>query len=44
MESTILVLALSVVKAVIKNPAKRLRLRAVLLQIRNAIDAAFGDD
>lgn len=42
MESTILTLALSVIRSVVKNPKKRARLRERMLQIRDAIDAAFG--
>jgi hypothetical protein len=42
MESTILTLALSIIRSVVKNPKKRARLRDVMLQIRDAIDAAFG--
>lgn len=42
MESTILTLALSVIRSVVKNAKKRAKLRDVMLQIRDAIDAAFG--
>lgn len=41
MESTILTLALSVIRAVVRNPRKKEKLRAVLLKLRDAIDAAF---
>lgn len=44
MENTILILALSVVRSVIKNPSKKAKLRKVLLQIRDVIDAAFGGE
>lgn len=44
MESTILALALSIVKAVVKNPQKKAQLRSALLKIRDAIDAAFSQD
>jgi hypothetical protein len=43
MESTILALALSIVRAVVKNPAKKAKLKSVLLKIRDAIDAAFAE-
>ncbi len=42
MEATILTLALSIIRSVVKNPKKRARLRDAMLQIRDAIDAAFG--
>lgn len=41
MESTILTLALSVIRAVVRNPRKKEKLRAVLLKLRDAIDTAF---
>jgi hypothetical protein len=44
MESTILTLALSVIRAVVKNPAKKAKLKAALLKLRDAIDAAFAGD
>lgn len=44
MESTILALALSVIRAVVKNPAKKEKLKTVLLKLRDAIDAAFAGD
>jgi hypothetical protein len=44
MESTILALALSVIRAVVKNPAKKARLKSVLLKLRDAIDAAYAGE
>jgi hypothetical protein len=44
METTILTLALAVIRAVIKNPAKKARLKSLLQKLRDAIDAAFADD
>lgn len=44
MESTILALALSVIRAVVKNPAKKARLKSVLLKLRDAIDAAYANE
>jgi hypothetical protein len=44
MESTILTLALSVIRSVVKNPAKKARLKAAMLKLRDAIDAAFAED
>ena len=41
MEVTILTLALTVIRAVVKNPKKKEQLRSVLLRIRDAIDAVF---
>ena len=43
MEASILALALTVVRAVMKNPEKKAKLRAVLLKIRDAISAAFDE-
>ena len=44
MESTILALALSVIRAVVKNPAKKARLKSVLLKLRDAIDSAYAGE
>jgi hypothetical protein len=44
MESMILSLALSVIRAVVKNPAKKAQLKSVLLKLRDAIDIAFADE
>lgn len=44
MDNTILILALSIVRAAVKNPKKKAKLRRVLLQIRDAIDAAYAID
>lgn len=43
MEASILSLALIVVRAVIKNPAKKAKLRNVMLKIRDAITAAYDE-
>lgn len=44
MESTILSLALTVIRAVVKNPEKKRKLRSTLLKLRDAIDAAFAEE
>lgn len=44
MEGTILALALSLIRAVIKNPRKKEKLKKIMLEIRDAIDAAFAAD
>ncbi len=44
MESTILVLALGLIRAVVKNPRKKEKLKKIMLEIRDAIDAAFAGD
>lgn len=44
MENTILTLALTVIRAVVKNPQKKQKLRAVLLKLRDAIEAAFAEE
>ena len=44
MESTILTLALSVIRAVVKDPKKKARLKSALLKLRDAIDAAYADE
>ena len=44
METTILTLALSVIRAVVKNPAKKARLKSALLKLRDAIDAAYAEE
>lgn len=43
MEATILTLALTVIRAVVKNPEKKMKLRSTLLKIRDAITAAFDE-
>jgi hypothetical protein len=43
MEASILALALTVVRAVVKNPEKKAKLRSTLLKIRDAITAAFDE-
>ena len=42
MESTILALALTVIRAVVKNPAKKARLKSALLKLRDAINAVYA--
>jgi len=42
MDTMILTLALSLIRAIVKNPAKKRALRAALLNLRDAIDAAFA--
>ena len=44
MESTILALALSVIRAIVKNPQKKAQMKSVMLKLRDAIDAAFGGE
>jgi len=44
MEYTILTLALTVIRAVVKNPAKRARLKGLMLKLRDAIDLAYAID
>jgi len=44
MESTLLTLALTVIRSVVKNPKKKAQLRAILLKVRDAIDAAFAGE
>ncbi len=44
MESAILTLALTVIRAVVKNPTKKARLKAALLKLRDAIDAAYASE
>jgi len=41
---TILALALSVVRLAVKNPDKKKKLKGVMLNLRDAIDAAFPAD
>jgi len=41
MDSLIISLALSVIRAVVKNPAKRAKLKSVLISLRDAINAAY---
>lgn len=41
MDSLIISLALSVITSVVKNPAKRQKLKSILLSMRNAINAAY---
>ena len=42
METTILTLALTIIREVVKNPKKKAKLKGVLLKLRDAIDAAFA--
>jgi hypothetical protein len=43
MDSFILTLALAVLKSVVKNPEKKVKLRSVLLQVRDAITTVFDE-
>ena len=43
MEASILALALTVVRAVVKNPEKKSKLRTTLLKIRDAITIAYDE-
>ncbi len=43
MEATILTLALTIIREVVKNPRKKARLRSLMLKIRDAINAAFPE-
>lgn len=44
MDVTILTLALSLVRAAVKNPKKKARLKDLLMKLRDAIDAAYADE
>ena len=44
MEATILTFALTIIRAVVKNPKKKAQLKALLLKLRDAIDAAYAGD
>ncbi len=44
MESSILALALTVIRAVVKNPEKKAKLKSILLKLRDAIDAAYSGE
>lgn len=44
METTIISLALAVIKTVVKNPAKKSKLKKALLALRDAIDAAYAGE
>jgi hypothetical protein len=44
MEMTILTLALTVIRAIVKNPQKKARLKSILLKLRDAINAAFAEE
>jgi len=44
MEATIIALALTVIRAVVKNPAKKANLKKALLAVRDAISAAFPEE
>jgi hypothetical protein len=44
MEATIITLALTVLRQIVKNPAKKARLKAALVKLRDAISAAFPDE
>lgn len=44
METSILALALAVIRSVVKNPTKKAKLKSILLKLRDAIDAAYADE
>jgi hypothetical protein len=44
MESTILTLAISIIRAVVKNPKKKAQLRSLMMKLRDAIDTAYAVD
>jgi hypothetical protein len=44
METTLLTLALTIIKSVVKNPKKKAQLKSILLKVRDAIDAAYGEE
>lgn len=44
MEDMIITMALSIILATIKNPAKKASLKAVMLKIRNAINVSYAGD
>lgn len=44
MELTIMTLALGIIRQVVKNPAKKARLKKRMLQVRDAISAAYPDE
>ena len=44
MDATILSLALAVIRAVVKNPDKKTKLKSALLKLRDAIDVAFANE
>ncbi len=44
MEESIMLMALTIIKAVIKNPKKKAALKKRLLQIRDAISGAFPSE
>ena len=43
MEATILTLALTIIREVVKNPTKKAKLKGVMLKLRDAIDTAFPE-
>lgn len=43
-EDVIISLGISAILTVVKNPAKAAKLKAALLKVRNAINAAFPND
>jgi hypothetical protein len=44
MDATIIALVMTIVKGIIKNPAKKAKLKKALLAVRDAIDAAYSDE
>jgi len=43
-ETTILTLAMTLIRSVIKNPKKKAQLRSLMMKLRDAIDAAYPDE
>lgn len=44
MQSILISLGVSAIMAAIKNPDKRIKLKKVMLDLRNAINAAYSGD
>jgi hypothetical protein len=44
MEATIITLALTLIRSVVRNPKKKAQLRSLMLKLRDAIDAAYGSE
>ncbi|HWQ03149.1 MAG TPA: hypothetical protein VNL38_01595 [Candidatus Nitrosotenuis sp.] len=44
MDTIAINLAIALIKSVIKNAEKRMKVRAIMLKLRDAIDAAYADE
>lgn len=44
METTIIALAMTIIKAAVKNPQKKAKLKKALLALAAAISAAYSDE